>query len=48
MKYGMYIAASYAIALGTTALLSVQALLRQRSASRRLRAVDTRRDRAAG
>ncbi|HQT80382.1 MAG TPA: hypothetical protein PLD10_25365 [Rhodopila sp.] len=45
MKYGMFIGAAYAIALGTTLLLSVQALIRMRVASRRLRAVDTRRER---
>lgn len=45
MKYGLFIAAAYAIALGTTLLLSAQALVRVRVASRRLRAVDTRRER---
>ena len=41
-----YIAGAYAIALGVTVLLSANALVRLRIASRRLRAIDTRRDRA--
>lgn len=40
-----YIAAAYAVSLGITLLLASQALLRLRRASRRLRAVDTRRGR---
>ena len=46
MTYAPYIAAAYAIALGVTVFLSAQSLIRVRSASRRLRAVDTRRERA--
>jgi heme exporter protein D len=47
MSYAPYIAAAYAVALGSTLFLSAQSLIRLRSASRRLRAVDTRRDRGA-
>ncbi|HYZ20751.1 MAG TPA: heme exporter protein CcmD [Rhodopila sp.] len=47
MTYAPYIAAAYAIALGVTLCLSAQSLIRLRSASRRLRAIDPRRDRVA-
>jgi heme exporter protein CcmD len=47
MTYAPYVAAAYAIALGVTLFLSAQSLLRLRSASRRLSAVDTRRVRPA-
>jgi hypothetical protein len=43
MNYAPYIAAAYAIALGITLLLSGHSLIRLRHASRRLRAIDTRR-----
>jgi hypothetical protein len=45
MNYTPYIAAAYAISLGITLLLTGQSLFRLRRASRRLRAVDTRRSR---
>lgn len=47
MKYEGYIAAAYAIALGVTLLLSGHSVLRMRTASRRLRAVDPRLQRGA-
>jgi heme exporter protein CcmD len=46
MTYAPYIAAAYVIALGVTLGLAAQSLLRLRSASRRLLAVDTRRERS--
>lgn len=43
MTHLPYIIAAYVIAIGVTLAFSVEALLRTRSARRRLQAVDTRR-----
>jgi hypothetical protein len=40
-----YIAAAYVIAIGLPLIFSINALLRVRSARRRLQAIDVRRDR---
>jgi hypothetical protein len=40
-----YIAAAYVIAVGVPLYLGIEALLRVRSAGRRLKAIDPRRDR---
>jgi len=40
-----FIAAAYAVAIGVPLVFSVQALFRTRSATRRLAAIDPRRDR---
>jgi hypothetical protein len=43
-----YIVAAYVIAVGVTLAFSLEALIRTRSAQRRLQAIDTRRDRGRG
>ena len=45
MTHLPYIAAAYVIAIGLPLVLSVEALLRTRSARRRLEAIDPRLDR---
>jgi hypothetical protein len=45
MTHLRYILAAYVIAIGLPLILSVEVLLRVRSASRRLAAIDTRRTR---
>lgn len=45
MTHLPYIVAAYVIAVGMPLVLSVEALVRARTAQRRLRAIDTRRDR---
>ncbi len=45
MTHLPYIAAAYVIAIGVTLAFSIEALLRTRSARRRLHAIDTRRER---
>jgi hypothetical protein len=47
MTDAVYIDAAYAIALGVTALLSIQAIRRSRIAERRLQAMNARRERPA-
>ena len=45
MSHLPYIVAAYVIAVGVPMVFSIAALVRVRAASRRLQAIDTRRDR---